>query len=106
MKNDAKKNQDASLADIWDDEYAMVCRVAPGPGADISEPCIGRTFNWNEGSNADFIVEEYNDDPRRSKIIRVRHDANEEFLASYDSSNAAKSEISKSCGYLLSNITA
>jgi len=96
----AKRNQDASLSDIWGSQYAMLCKVDDG---DVTEPCIGRTFLWNESGQGgpDVIVEEYYDNTVRSNILRVRHDTDEAFLASYDEDKAVKSEISKACGYLI-----
>jgi len=98
LYNSAKRGQDASLADIWGSQYAMLCRTS---AADITEPCIGRTFLWNEGASEEVIVEQYYSDEVRSDILRVRHDTAEAFMASYDEDNAVKSEISKACGYLI-----
>ena len=98
MKNTAKRGQDASLSDIWSDTYALLCKVSDG---DITEPCIGRTFLWNEGASNEIITEQYYSDEVRADILRVRHDTGETFLASYDEDNNAKSEISKACGYLI-----
>jgi len=98
LYNTTYRGRDASLSDIWGVRYCMLCRVSDG---DISEPCIGRTFKWNEGAAADVIVEQYRDETVRGDVLRVRHDVTEAFLTSYDSSNSAKSEISKSCGYLI-----
>jgi len=98
LKNTAKRGQDASLADIWSDTYALLCKVSTG---DITEPCIGRTFLWNEGASQEVITEQYYSDEVRSDILRVRHDTAETFLASYDSDNAVKSAISKAAGYLI-----
>jgi len=91
-KNNAKEGQPASPAQIWDDEYAMVCRIATS--VDMREPCIGRTFHWSEdGSQVGGAVEEYYSDEVRSKIIRVRHDTDEVIMY-------------PQAGHLLSNITA
>lgn len=91
-KNSAKEGQPASPAQIWDDEYAMVCRIATS--VDMREPCIGRTFHWSEdGSQVGGAVEEYYSDEVRSKIIRVRHDTDEVIMY-------------PQAGHLLSNITA
>lgn len=104
--NSAKKGQSASLTEVWDDEYCMVGRIAESPAEDITNPCLGRTMLWNEGATDDLIVEEYVDDDKRAKKIRVRHDAKPTLLASIDSSGTEKSGISKRCGYLLGNISA
>lgn len=106
LYNSAKKNQNAVLSDLWGSKYAMLCRIASGDTADVIEPCIGRTFLWNEGAAQEVIVEEYFSDEVRSRILRVRHDTTEAFLASFDESGTAKSEISKACGYLIDTDTA
>lgn len=91
-KNTAAEGQTATPDQIWDDEYAMVCRVASSN--DIKEPCIGRTFHWGEdGSSIGGTVETYRDETVRSDIVRVRHDVQEKILYT-------------SMGHLLSNITA
>lgn len=106
MYNTAGLSQTASLSDLWGTRYAMLCRVAEGDSADIIEPCIGRTFVWNEGAQQTVIVEQYRDETVRSDMLRVRHDVDWAFLASYDSSNNVKSEISKACGYLIDTTAA
>lgn len=99
LYNSAKKGQSASLSDIWGARYAMLCKTANG---DITEPCVGRTFLWNEGQNGSLpIVEEYREEQTRGNVLRVRHDSIESFLASYDEDGVVKSQISKSCGYLI-----
>jgi len=98
LYNASKRGQDASLSDMWGSTYALLCKTATG---DITEPCIGRTFKWNEGASSDVIVEQYYSDEVRSDILRVRHDTAEAFLASFDSDGSGKSTISKNCGYLI-----
>lgn len=105
LYNSSNSGQDASLSEMWGSRYAMLCRVAE-PDSDIIEPCIGRIFRWNEGAAEEVVVEEYYSDEVRSNILRVRHDTDEAFLASYDSSGTAKSQISKSCGYLIDTTAA
>ncbi|MBP99003.1 hypothetical protein CMK18_23885 [Candidatus Poribacteria bacterium] len=78
-KNSANEGQSASPAAIWDDEYAMVCKVATGN--DVKEPCLGRTFHWAEdGSAVGGMVESYRDEAIRSDVIRVRHDVQQKVL--------------------------
>lgn len=90
-ENTANEGQSASLSPIWSNEYAMVCRIAISN--DIREPCIGRTFHWGEdGSDIGGTVETYRDEPKRSDIVRVRHDVDEKVLYT-------------EAGHLLSNIT-
>lgn len=98
LKNTAKRGQDASLSSIWSDTYALLCKTSDG---DITEPCVGRTFLWNEGAADEIITEQYYNDEVRGDVLRVRHDSNSAFLASYDSDNAVKSAISKAAGYLI-----
>ncbi len=77
--NTANEGATASLTPIWDDEYAMICRVATTN--DISEPCVGRTIHWGEdGSTIGATMESYRDEARRSDIIRARMDTDEKVL--------------------------
>ena len=88
--NTAKKGQDASLSNIWSNEYAMLCRVENGP--DITQPCLARTFLWTADSPTNVVVETYREDQSRGDVIRVRHNTDEEFII-------------PACGYLMENIT-
>lgn len=75
-KNASDEGQDASISQVWSDEFAMVARIATGP--DFREPCVGRTFHWSEdGSSPGGTVETYRDETVRSDIVRVRHDVDE-----------------------------
>jgi len=77
--NTAKKGQSASLGKVWDDEYAMVCRIPTSQ--DIQEPCLGRTFHWiADGSSSDATVESYRDETVRGEVIRARFDVDEKIL--------------------------
>src|SRR5690606_12564624 len=63
-KNAENEGQAASIAPIWSNEYAMICRVAETN--DFQEPCIGRTFHWGEdGSEVGGTVETYRDETVR-----------------------------------------
>lgn len=88
--NSAKKGQDAVLADIWDDEYAMLCVTANGK--DIQQPCVGRTFRWTKECPDNVMVESYREEQTRSEIIRARQYTDEEIIL-------------PAAAYLLSNIT-
>lgn len=91
-KNTAKEGQSVSFDKVWDDEYAMVCRVATTN--DPREPCIARTFHWaDDGSQVDGRVETYREEKVRSDIVRVRHDVDELIMYA-------------EMGHLLYNITA
>jgi hypothetical protein len=90
-RDSANEGQDVSIGNVWDSEYAMVCRVATT--SDPREPCIARTFHWAEdGSSIGGTVESYRDESVRSDIIRVRHDV-DEFV------------MHTEMGHLLSNVT-
>ena len=92
IKDTAKKGKPVSIADIWDDEYALLAAVSSG-GEDIYEPCLGRTYLWIEDSPENIVVETYREDSKRSDIYRVRQNTDEAFVFT-------------GAGYLLSNITA
>jgi hypothetical protein len=90
-RNSAKEGQAATPVQIWDSEYAMVCKIATS--ADMREPCIGRTFHWSsDGSSLGGTVESYRDEVIRGNVIRVRHDVDEVILY-------------PQAGHLLSNVT-
>jgi hypothetical protein len=99
----ADKGQDASITDLWSQEYAMLTRVASGP--DITEPCIGRTFFWTaEGGGEEPVVESYREENRRGDVVRVRHDSDERLIKSINDSGTAVSNISAAVSYLFSNV--
>ena len=98
----AGKGQAASIADIWDDEYAALVRI--GSAQDITEPCVGRTFLWTADAPENPVVEEYRDEERRSDVYRVRHHVAEEFIQSKDDTGTVVSNVSAACVYLFSNI--
>jgi len=90
-KNTAAEGQSVAFGNIWDDEYAMVCRVATT--SDPKEPCIARTFHWGaDGSQIRGTVEMYREESKRSDIVRVRHDVDEIIMYT-------------EMGHLLSNIS-
>jgi hypothetical protein len=99
----AKKGQVASIADLWDNEYAMLTRISNS--GQLTEPCVGRTFLWTEESGGGHIVESYRDETVRGDVIRVRHDTSEALIASRDSDLAIKSNLSTAVSYLMDNIT-
>jgi hypothetical protein len=78
-KNTATEGQTATPDQLWDSTKAMVCRVAETD--DIREPCLGRIFHWaKDGSQVGGTVETYRDETKRSDIVRVRHDVQEQVL--------------------------
>jgi hypothetical protein len=91
MRNSANQGQNVVFADIWDDEYAFLCRIAQSN--DLREPCLGRTFHFTgDGSSEGGTVEMYRDESKRSDIIRCRIDLHEKVIYT-------------AMGYLMSNIT-
>lgn len=90
-KNTAGEGQSASISPVWSNEYAWVGKTAET--GDIQEPCVGRSFHWDEdGSTYEGRVESYRDESIRSDVIRVRHDTDEKIMYA-------------ACGELLENIT-
>jgi hypothetical protein len=90
----ADKGRDATIADVWNDEYAMLTVISDA--ASIADPCIGRTFMWDQENAGDG---------RRSDVVRVRHDSDERFIQSVDDSGAVKSNIAAAVSYLFGNVT-
>lgn len=78
----AGKGLATSAAEVWDHEYAMLCKVAESRGSesDILEPCIGRTFMWNVDSPRVINTEAYREEQRRSGVVRVRHELIEQIF--------------------------
>lgn len=88
----ALKGKSYSLADIWDDEYALLFK-SPGNAMDLQEPVLGRTFIWNQDGGREMIIETYREEKSRSDIYRARNYFEENFMFT-------------GAAYLLSNITA
>lgn len=90
-KNSADEGQPVSIAPIWSNEYALVARLASSQ--DLREPCLGRTFHWDEdGGSIGGTFETYREETIRGDVVRVRHQVGEKL-------------IHLESGYLLSNIT-
>jgi len=103
--NSAGKGQDANVVDLWDNEYAMLTRIATPGSRDMTEACIGRTFLWTEDSPENPVVEAYREESSRSDVIRVRHNVGETLIKSYTDAGAVVSDIAASVSYLFSNVT-
>lgn len=101
--NASGKGIDASITDIWSNEYAALVKISSG--MDITEPGLGRTFLWTEDSPTNPIVEQYRENEIRSDIFRVRHHTDEAFMQSKNDSGTVVSDIAAACMYLFSNIT-
>jgi hypothetical protein len=93
VRDSAKKGQDSSLADIWSTEYVLFGLFATQP-EDLSEPCIGRSFLWDNYLPDVMNTESYEEPQIDSTIIRVRHDLDDDRI------------VMKAAGQLLKNITA
>ena len=78
MYNSAAKGQAASLAEIWDKEYAMLAVTNATP--DLKKPCVGRTFRWVADAPQNTMVESYREEAIRSDVIRVRQHTDEEIV--------------------------
>lgn len=79
--NTANPGQDASLADVWNDEYALLTCIAKSN--DLKEVCYGRTFMWTGDGNPSgsgpegqlaVTIEQYEEPSIRSDIYRARND--------------------------------
>jgi len=91
IRDSAKKGQSFVIADLWEDEYCLLAKTSVN--ADLRDPCLGRTFLWEEDSPENVVVEQYRDEELRSEMYRVRHSVDECF-------------VFKGAGYLMTNITA
>jgi len=80
MRNTAKKGQAASLAQIWSDDYAMLCVTADEDEMDLRAPCIGRTFQWTKDVPENIVVESYREPQVRATIIRCREFCDEDVM--------------------------
>lgn len=78
-RNSANEGQNASLSQIWSNEYAMVARLAETNN--IKEPCLGRTFHWGaDGSEIGGTIESYYSNEVRGDVERCRHEVHEKVL--------------------------
>jgi hypothetical protein len=91
MYDSADKNQTASLASIWNNDYVLVARIGAN-SRDLKEPCVGRTFLWTGDSPQSLVVEQYREEQTRSWVYRVRH-------------NVQEALVYAGAGYLISNVT-
>jgi hypothetical protein len=98
----SKPGTATSISDLWDEEYAALVKI--GAGEDVMEPCVGRTFLWTEDSPENPVVEQYREEDIRSDVFRCRHNTDEAYIQSKNSSGTAVSEIHKACVYLFDNI--
>lgn len=73
------EGQAATPGGIWDEDKALVCRVASSNS--IKEPCLGRILHWGEdGSIIGGTMETYRDETVRGEVVRCRMDTDEKLL--------------------------
>lgn len=78
-KNSANEGQAATPVQIWNDDRAMVARLATTNN--IKEPCVGRSFHWGQdGSTIGGTMETYDDAQLRGEVVRCRHDVDEKVI--------------------------
>ncbi len=99
----AAKGIDANIADIWSSEYAALVKISSGP--DLTQPGIGRTFLFTGDSPENPIVEQYRAETNRSDVFRVRHNTDEAYIQSKNTSDSVVSNIAQACMYLYDNVT-
>lgn len=81
VKNTGNEGLDASLSDIWPDDYALIC-ILGRPNDPMGLPSVCRSFVWTPENAEDYIVESYREEQTRAEIIRVRYDADEKVVDS------------------------
>lgn len=82
VKDSAKKGQSKSVAQVWTAGRVFVGRVADmpdsnnfgmaGSSANLKEPVVGRTFQWEADAPIPIIIEEWRNEDRRSDMVRAR----------------------------------
>lgn len=75
--NTAAEGETFSGDDVWSKKYAMVALLAPGEGAALETPSLGRSFLWIEDAPTDYVVEMYREEQSRGDVFRVRHNLQE-----------------------------
>lgn len=80
--NSADEGQDASMSDMWGDDYAMVAALG-SEGLPMTEPQLGRTILWQEYVSDIEYVESYREEQTKSDIIRVEHSVDEKVFDAY-----------------------
>ena len=85
--NSADEGQTFTSADIWPDDYAMICRVN-SPGDSLWTPGLGRTFAWSPVASDILATDQYREEQTKSDIFRVEHAVDPVVLNKY-------------CGHLL-----
>lgn len=76
--NSAKEGATVVVSEIWDATKATLAVVANS--ADMSAPCLGRTFYWQPEGGL-LSVEQYRDDKVRSDVYRVLQSCDENLIS-------------------------
>ena len=74
--NKAAKRRPKEIATIWPTDMIMLACISGG-GQNLKEPCLGRTFLWEEDSPGMLTTEQYREEQTRSDIYRVRQNTDE-----------------------------
>lgn len=78
-KDTADEGQTAVHAQVWSDDYIMVCRVAE-QGAPPSTPCVARSQRWTIESPDELVVEQYYEPQTLRDKLRARNDVGEKIM--------------------------
>jgi len=78
IKDEAPKGKDFKGGTIWSDDTAHLMRLSNG-GKDLTEPCWGRTFVWEEDGGW-YTMESYREEAIRSDVFRIRQSTGEEII--------------------------
>jgi len=82
VKDSAKKGQSKSVAQVWTAGSVFIGRIAGMPdemnygmsasAANLKDPVVGRTFQWEADAPVPIIVEEWRNEEQRSDKVRAR----------------------------------
>lgn len=87
LYNSSKKKNTVQSVSMWPDDKAMLCIIGTQP-QNLKEPCIGRTFLWDEFGQQILFADQYREEQTESDIVRVKMETDEKLMM-------------PSCGYLL-----
>jgi hypothetical protein len=80
--NSADEGQDASMSDMWGDDYALVAALGR-EGMPLSEAQLGRTILWTPYTADLDIVEEYREQQTKSDIFQIEQCVDEKIFDEY-----------------------
>ena len=76
----ANDGQDFSGADIWPDDYAMICKVNEGS---VKSGGLGRTMLWSNITDQLYTVDSYEEPQSDSEVFRCRQFVDEKIFDAY-----------------------